>query len=373
MGSYSNLTPVSITSLFRAREHTSPWAQIAAQVTPEATAAATPGPLQPVADITSPWSDPSTLSRIVYSDIYGTNDGPLTREAALAIPAVARARHLITSTIAQLPLRAFVGEAEVTDQPTWLYRTDHGLPPQHRTLWMVDDLLFYGWSLAVVRRGFDGQILDMGRVPMGRWKFNPQGVVLVDDKPVSSDEVVLVPGFTEGLLRFGAAPLRQALRLEAAASKAAENPAAHINLHYTGEKPQTPEEIQTLIDGWAAARSGKNGGVAYSTKYVDVQELGAAAEHLLVEGRNAEAVNVARLCSIPAAMLDATTSGASLTYETTAGRNGQFIDYGLSLYMTPITARLSMDDVVARGGSIRFDTEALRQRTPVPTGPITED
>lgn len=353
------------------REHTSPWAQIAAQITPEVTAST--GPLQPVADITSPWSDPSSLTQIVYSDIYGTNDGPLTRQAALAIPAVARARHLITSTIAQLPLLAFAGDVKLTDQPSWLYRTDHGLPPQHRTLWIVDDLLFYGWSLAVVRRGYEGQVLDMGRVPIGRWKFSPAGAVLVDNKPVDADQVVLFPGFTEGLLRFGAAPLRQALRLEAAAAKAAENPSAHVNLHYTGEKPQTPAEIQDLVDSWAAARTGKNGGVAYTTKYIEVNELGAAAEHLLVEGRNAEAVNVARLCSIPAAMLDATTAGASLTYETTSGRNGQFIDYGLSLYMAPITARLSLDDVVARGQSVRFDTETLRQRTPAPTGPITED
>ena len=54
-------------------------------------------------------------------------------------------------------------------------------------------------------------------------------------------------------------------------------------------------------------------------------------------------------------MLDATTAGASLTYETVAGRNAKFIDYGVALYLEPIEARLSMDDVVPRGQRVAFD------------------
>jgi hypothetical protein len=79
------------------------------------------------------------------------------------------------------------------------------------------------------------------------------------------------------------------------------------------------------------------------------------------------------VASMPAAMVDATTAGASLTYETTAGRNAELLDYGLNLYMDAITARLSMDDVVTPTQSVRFDTTQLRAAQPSPTGPTTED
>jgi hypothetical protein len=72
-------------------------------------------------------------------------------------------------------------------------------------------------------------------------------------------------------------------------------------------------------------------------------------------------------------MADATNAGASLTYETTAGRNGQFIDYGVGLYMDAIAARLSMDDVVPRGQRTAFDVTQLTVTSPLPTGAPTDD
>ena len=79
------------------------------------------------------------------------------------------------------------------------------------------------------------------------------------------------------------------------------------------------------------------------------------------------------MVSSPAAMADATNAGASLTYETTEGRNGQFIDWGVGLYMDAIAARLSMDDVVSRGQRVAFDTTELRALAPAPTGATTND
>lgn len=334
------------------------------------------GPLLPVtgpAGIASPWTDADSLSRIMWEDVYGADTPrPMTRARAMGIPAVARARHLIAGTIARCPLTVWRGDTQL-ESPLWTTATDNDTSPYHRALWTVDDLLFSGWSLWRVTRA-GGELLRAGRIGIHRWRIDDDLRVMVDDKPVNSDDVVLIPGAHEGLLNFDAgAPLRQAANVEAAAAKAAENPSAYLDLHYTGERELTDAEIDANIARWIRARRGNSGGVGWSSKYLEVKELGAYGDHLLVEGRNAEAVNVARLASVPAAMIDATAAGASLTYETTEGRNAEFIDYGLSLYLDPIAARLSLDDVVPRGHSVRWDTSELRALAPSATGPATAD
>lgn len=366
------------------RRHSSGWAALAEVVT-GTSAPAVEASLQPVTEIQSPMApDPSTiLNTLVWNDLLGTDVGPLTRAAAMKIPAVARARHLVCGAIANLPLTVWAGAVRLEGdaEPSWTYRTDYGLPPYHRLLWTVDDLIFTGWSLWARQNGAESdgaRPLAMTRVALERWRFTAAGTIETrqpDGRWMTAhrDEVVLIPGAHEGILNFGATAIREAGDLATSAAKAAANPAAYINLHYTGDEPLSREDRTALIDGWAAARRGENGGVAYTNKWVEATEMGTHEAHLLTDGRNAAAVDMARLVSIPAAMVDATNAGASLTYETTEGRNGQFIDYGLSLYMDPITARLSMDDVVPRGQSVRFDTSRLRDLAPVPTGPTTED
>lgn len=369
----------------RRRRSSSGWAGLAEVVTGDLEPAATASAYA-VTELQSPMApDPSTiLNSVVYSDLYGvTAPGPLTRAAAMKIPAVARARHLIVGKIAGLPLTVWRGAEQLQgdDVPTWTQRTDYGLPPYHRMLWTVDDLLFTGWSLWARNNqaGSSGAFpLGMTRVALERWRFTTSATIEIRQAdgrwvPAMRDEVVLIPGAHEGILTFGTTAIREAADLATSASKAAANPSAYLDLHYTGDKPLSKDERTDLIDGWAAARRGENGGVAFTNKWVEAKEMGTHEAHLLTEGRNAAAVDMARLCSVPAALLDATNAGASLTYETVGGRNAEFIDYGLSLYMDPITARLSMDDVVPRGQSVRFDTSTLRDAAPSPTGPTTED
>jgi hypothetical protein len=343
----------------------------------ELSAAIDPAGQLPVPQIQSPWTS-GALQSFVFPDIFGSDIAvPLTRNLAMGIPAVARARHLVAGSIAKCPLEAYRGDQllSLADQPGWAYRTDGAVSPFHRMLWTVDDLIFHGWSLWAAQRGTDNALLKGGRIAKDRWRFDSDYGVLVDDGPVSSDEVVLIPGPHEGILNMGngSKPLRQAMDLEDQASARAAQPAAMLELHHVGETPLAQADIDKLVSSWAAARRGVDGGVAYTSKSVETKELGAAAEHLMTEGRNAAAVNMARMISVPASMIDATADKAALTYETSQGRNGEFIDYGLDLYMSAIAARLSMDDVVPRGQRMAFDTSELRDVAPDPTGPATQD
>lgn len=321
------------------------------------------------------------LSAIVWTDLMGATDTILTRAAAVAIPAVARQRHLLCGTVARCPLRALDGATDAPlPTPRWASRTDGTVHPYHRMLWTVDDLLFHGWSIWRATRGYSdpatsgpGELLAAERIPHERWETDPAGRILVDGELVSADEVIVIPGPHEGILSFGAGALRRTIDNLDAAANAARNPAAYLELHYVGDKPLTPDEKAEVISDWAAARRGQNGGVAFTNKAIELREHGTHESHLLVEGRNADAVDVSRLVSSPASMADATNAGASLTYETTEGRNGEFIDYGVGLYMDAIAARLSMDDVVPRGQRVAFDTSQLRTPTPSGTGPQADD
>jgi hypothetical protein len=350
-----------------------------------ATAAAAPAPTVTAARVSparaavmpvvvgpaSPFVEDDHLKAIVWADLLGENFQAVTRTAAMSIPAVARHRHLVCGVVARSPLVRMALETRLPT-PRWATRTDGELSPYHRMLWTADDLVFRGWSVWRADRDAHG-LARTTRIAPERWETDAAGRVMIDGEHVADEQLILIPGPHEGILNFGAATLRRTLNNLEAAANAARNPSAYLELHYTGDEPQTPEQIKDLVAGWAAARRGENGGVAYTNKWLEVREHGTHESHLLIEGRNADAVDVARLISNPAAMADATSSGASLTYETTEGRNDQFLDYGAGLYMDAIAARLSMDDVVAPRERIAFDTSASTDPDAPATGPTLED
>jgi hypothetical protein len=323
--------------------------------------------------IRSPFTE-GQLTAIVWADIFGETLTPVTRADAMAVPAMARARHIICGFGARAPLRAYQGEAEV-EAPSWTYRTDQVtmLPPYHRMLWSLDDVLFGGWSLWAVARDAETKVQDAARVPFDWWEFDDDGTIKIDDHEMPYEDVLLIPGPHEGLLAFGAGAIRHAARLLRAAQVAAETPVPNMELHDEGEIQLTQTEQDELIAAWAKARRGENGGVAYTSRGVKAIAHGQNDAHLLIDGRNAAAVDIARTASLPAALLDATLDKGSLTYETAEGRNAQALEYGVQLYLDAIAARLSMDDVVPRGTRIGFDLENMTALDVPGSAPAQED
>jgi hypothetical protein len=333
----------------------------------------------PVVQIASPWVPyPSHLETLVWADVFGA-DALLTRDVAMKVPSVARARHLICPTIASFPLRSFRAADLIDPQPNWLHAAAGAMSPWHRMLWTIDDLIFHGWSLWIVKRGADGQILEAIRAAFDQWQFSDDWRTIElrtgqdEWRPADRDEVILIPGPHEGILQFGTTSIRQAADLADRATRSAAQPHMETELHYTGDAELTQPQIDTLIENYAKARRADNGGIGFTNKWTEVKEHGQASENLLIDGRNAAAVDVARTIGIPAAMIDAVTASAGLEYNTGESRNAQFIDYGLNAYMAAVTARLSMDDVVPHGQSVRMDTEEWRNTLPAATGPVTED
>lgn len=323
--------------------------------------------------IRSPWTE-GQLQQIVWSDILGVQASTPNRAEAMTVPAVAKARQVLAGTIARLPLRAMrsgdVLPAE--EQPSWLYRTDGPTSPWHRMAWTVDDLIFRGWSLWAVERGTDRAILNAVRVPPEWWKFDADGHIEIHGTRVPNDQVILIPGPSEGLLDFAATTIRAARSLELAWAGRIRNPIPAMELHQTTQDTLTDEEAKGLVDAYSKARLDPNGAVVYTPFDVELRPHGTATADMFIEARNAVRLDVANFTGLPGAALDGSLSTASLTYVTQDGKRSELAE-AVQLWTGPIEARLSQDDVVPRGQRVRFDTSDLTTVAPSPTGPTVED
>jgi phage portal protein BeeE len=336
----------------------------------------------------------STLDAVVWADILGGNVAPVSRPAAMAVPAVARARHLICSAIGRLPIAAYRTAEPVDPQPYWCQGTDGqigsltipqqentGIEPQspfHRMIYTVDDHLFYGESLwAVSSVDSSGRPSRMVHVPWsgwdrvyqektGRYEFTDAGGGVLDFP------VIYFPGPHEGILNFAQTTIRTAAAMERVAGDVASRP-FRLELHQTTDIELTKAERSDLINATRAALADNNG-VLFTNAAIETKTHSLdPASDLLIAGRNASALDIARDVSMPAAMLDAVQVGASLTYETTQGRNQEWLDYGLQLYLDAITSRLSMDDVLPAGQRAAFDLSTFTAPTAPATGAPTDD
>lgn len=329
--------------------------------------------------ITSPYAPVAALPPFVITDLLDADAIerlPLSREEAMSIPAVSKARNLLVSSIAKFPLRAMQGEMvlHADKQPTFLYRTNSHVTPYERMAWTVDDLIFTGYSLWLLRRGapVEGRrpILDAEWCPRSQWTIT-DGHILVDEQEVDEEDIILFNSPFEGLLNVGARTIKGARDTERAWTGRMRNPIPVIELHMLDDAME-PAEVKEFVKSWSTARRSEDGAIGYTPPSLEVRVHGDLQHELFTEGRNAIRTDIGSFLNIRASMLDGTTGVDSLTYTTKDGERNLFYELDLPFWTDPIEARLSMDDVVPRGQRIRFDKyEALNQ--PTPTGPTVED
>lgn len=313
----------------------------------------------------------SSLAKVVFAEYFTGELGEVTRAAALQIPAIKKARDLLVGTIAGFPMREYQDGVEI-DQP-WLYRTMSGISCWHRTAYIVDDLFFYDWSAIAVERDSGEQIIDGIHIPFERWNVDSStGAVTVDFTPAKDREIILIPGSgSGGILAAGAPTIKGAAALMRAWVGRAQNPIPLIVLQQMTDDELEDEEIDEMVDTYAAARTSPTGAVAFADKRIKPEALGTVETDLFEKGRNALVLDAARMTSVPGALLEGSQSTATLTYSTTEGKRSEFDDYTLPIWTDPIQARFSMDDVSRPGRVIRLDRSARTQvAAPALTQPL---
>lgn len=328
-------------------------------------------------------ADGSGLVGITLGDLYGAENVPqfVTRDVAMAIAPVAKARQVLTGTVAPLPLVAVRKGEVLADQPRWLQHTDGMLSPTYRMTWTLDDMLFHGESLWRVRRGaptgegLPGPILDAWHIPYSSWEVTHEGHIKVLGEYVPASSCIYFPGHVEGLLTRGRVTLLSAIATEQSVQRRAATPIPLVEIHQTdADSPLSQAEADAYVAKYNARRKDPDGVTMFTPAHIEVRTHGDKADSgHLIEARNALRLDIANHTGLPASVLEGSLSTASLTYSTNEGAKENLASLGLGPYMDTLSGRLSQDDVTPQGTAIRFDAEYLFNPNPSPTGPVTED
>lgn len=305
----------------------------------------------------------------------GTGDElPVPLDEALACSAVCGALNVIAGRGSTLPLQRWRG-AEELDAGSFLRHpeADSNIP-LCVTIWhtLADMALagaaywrvlvrdFSGFPLVIRRLAPTQCVPQMIYVPGIGWIIEQW---IVDGIPFAEREIVAFSGPNpRGWLVDGARAIRTATALERASKHYAEEPLPTIVLKNNSGVDLPDEKVSAILDAWKASRSKRS--TAYVNSALDVDHVGfSAVEMQLTEGRQQAVLELARITGVPHGLLAASPQGATLTYRNIEGENQQALQ-AMAPYLVAIEQRLSADDVVPHGQSVRFDlTELMRPAT----------
>jgi len=308
---------------------------------------------------------PYNVQQSAASLFYGA--ATATREQAMSVPSLARARNIICSTIGSLPLETYNHFTKEHLRPQRvIMQPDPRIAGSAIYSWLAEDLLFTGNAYGVVLDQYsssDGaRIRSWTRVAPNRvsYTLNSNSTEItayqIDglDIPVSGvGSIIVFSGLDEGVLNRAGRTIRAALELEKAAELYAKEPVPTMVLKSNGTN-LTPERITKLLESWKTARSTR--ATAFLNADVELTTLGFDPAKLqLNEARQYLALEISRAAGIPASFLSAETT--SMTYSTTVMERKALIDFSLRNIITPLEQRLSAADFVPNGVEVRFDID----------------
>jgi HK97 family phage portal protein len=314
-----------------------------------------------VSDVTAALT-PVQITDSVYNILGGATN--TTRQLAMSVPSVARARNIICGTIGSLPLTTF---NRITGQYVDPHRVINQPDPRVAGFviynWLAEDIWLYGVGY--------GQVLEMysstdgGRVRA--WtRVSPDRITVdtnfknteitgykVDGMAVpltGVGSIIRFDGPDEGLLHRAGKTISAAVFLENAAVNYAKEPAPSMILKSNGTN-LTAERVSSLLSAWRTARQTRS--TAFLNADVDLKEFGFDPRSLqLAEARQYVALELARACGIPAYFLSAETT--SMTYSNAVSERRSLVDFSLRPILKAIEERLSLPDFVPNPVMTRF-------------------
>ena len=323
-------------------------------------------PKTPAAPITvdaastpAPFNNTGAISPFVFTSSVAT------RAQAMAVPTIARARGILCSTVASLPMEQYskLNGAHLPT-PAVINQPDPRVPGSAIYAWIAEDLLFHGVAYGQVleQYGDTGRVRAWTRIAPNRvtQKLNELQTEIVgyqvDGSVVPTQGIgslVVFYGLDEGILNRAGRTIRAAHALEQAAETFAKEPVPLQVLKSNGTNLPA-ERIAKLLEAWRAARTNKS--TAFLNADVELQALGIDPAKLqLNEARQYVALELARACNLPAYFVSAETT--SMTYSNTTSERRGLIDFSLRPILSAIEQRLSMPDFVPSTTEIRFSLD----------------
>lgn len=351
------------------------------------------GPRGPVPiAVASPWGPTDALTQIVVDGFFQAPDTatvPMTRDIALRIPGVKRAHQIHVKQFAGLAFNEMDNDKVAANQPGWLTTSASGVSPFHRMHGVGSDLFFNGWACL----GFDRSPLEAGadciHVPFGAWGIDPStGAAWIDYNVLGPSlgryaayPVVISAGYGDnGLLVDGIDTLREARQIEDAYKKRLDDPVPLTILNIPLEEWQsmTPKERTDYREQWVEGRRKSSTALKVAEWGVDMP--GTESVDLYENGRNAVRLDIANHTGTPASLLEGTRQagggGTDVRYTGVANgaMRGELWEYGSARGFTlAFEARMSLDDIVPSGHSIRADLASINAIPAPDTNPTRED
>lgn len=316
--------------------------------------------IKPKTDILAQYA-PQVINTPLLTSIVPAQS--ITRELALEIPSVVRARNLICSTIAAMPLELYrKSTGEEIGKPVWMDQPAANQPRSVTISYTVDSLLFYGWALWKITSRYqeDGRPASYEWIPNTRVTpyYSGDGHLIegyyIDQEFYTNNDVVTFQSLNDGILTTGARVLRSALDLEIASAVAASTPMPTGYISNSGADLD-PKEVQGLLAAWKLARTNRS--TAYLTSTLSYQPTSYSPKEMMYsEAKQEYSTQIARLCNVDAFYLSADANN-SMTYSNLLDSRKQFVSLTLQPFISAIEDRLSMNDVTANNNQVRFDLD----------------
>ena len=287
-----------------------------------------------------------------------------TRQEAMSVPAIARGRNIICSSIASIGLEIRDSATGMNvDVPRVIRTPDPRIPGVATYVWTLEDLLFHGYAYWQITELF----ADTQRVRSVQ-RISPERITINTNSDSTEIESYSIDGHTplplsgvgslvvfygndEGLLNRAGMTIRTGAELERAAALYAREPVPQMVLKSNGSALPA-DRIAKLLESWGASR--RNRTTAFLNADISLETLGFDPEKLqLASARSYIATELARALGIPAYFVDAET-GSSMTYSNASTTRSTLLDFSLIPLMNSITERLSMPDFVPSTQRVQY-------------------
>jgi HK97 family phage portal protein len=320
----------------------------------------------------SPYTFPDSPMAI-WANGFNSGQTFVTRQEAMSVPAVSRARGIICGSIGSIRLetRRALDNSKI-ESASIIRNPDPRMPRSVVYAWTAEDILFNGvayWQVMSLDEA-------TGRPASAQWisakriiqDLDVTGTIVLgyqlDNEKLPASGVgslIQFTGMDEGALNRGGRTIRTAVELEKAVYRFAQEPTPAVVLKSTLPLPK--ERVTALLDAWRQARQTR--GTAFLNDSIDMTSVGFnSAELQLTEARQYLASEIARLMGIPEWYLGA-NAGGSMTYSNVTSERRALLDFSLRPIISSIEDRLSMDDVTVRGQYVSFDLDDFLRGNPL--------
>jgi HK97 family phage portal protein len=335
-----------------------------------------PTPTNDVAASIAPYPNSDGLYAVRNAYSYTAS-----REEAMSIPTIARARGIICSSIAATPIILRDRSTGVRiDPPRVINTPDPRVPGSAIYVWTAEDILFTGFAFWRILELYADtfRVRRVERIAPTRIGtfLNDNGTEVlyytIDGNRIPETglgSVVVFYGNDEGLLNRAGTTIRAGAELERAATMYAREPMPTMILKSNGAS-LPPDRIAKLLESWGQAR--RNRSTAFLNADVTLDAVGFDPEKMqLNAARNYIATELSRAIGIPAYFTDAPT-GSSMTYSNATLAKQNLLDFSLIPIMTSIEERLSMPDFTPSSQVARFDLDAYLRGSAIERAQVYE-